>query len=115
VFGATGATGSKVVERALALGHEVVAIVRARAIPPVTGLRVFRAGVLDAASLIGSVEGADAVIRWIGPAKNFSPGTVASQGTSNIVTACQRADVRRFVMQSGITLSQGDELSVANR
>jgi hypothetical protein len=55
------------------------------------------------------------VISCIGPAKNFSPGTVVSEGTSNIIAACQRSGVRRFVMQSGITLSQGNELSIGNR
>jgi len=116
VLGATGSTGSKVAEQALASGYEVAAIVRRpQAIAQATGLRVFRADVLDGASLVGSVEGTDAVISCIGPAKNFSPGTVVSQGTSNIVAACQRARVRRFVMQSGITLSEGDELSVGNR
>ena len=78
-------------------------------------LKAFRADVLDGASLVGSVEGANAVISCIGPAKNFSPGTVVSEGTSKIVAACQRAGVRRFVMQSGITLSKGDELSIGNR
>ncbi len=137
VFGATGSTDRKVVERALASGHEVAAIVRRpQAIVPAMGLRVLRADVLDGASLVGSVEGADAVISCIGPAprmerirhepklrslqvesivRNFSPGTVVSQGTSNIVAACQSAGVHRFVMQSGITLSEGNELSVANR
>lgn len=88
---------------------------RPQAIAPAKGLRVFRADVLDGTSLVGSVDGADAVISCIGPAKNFSPGTVVSQGTSNIVAACQSAGVHRFVMQSGITLSEGNELSVANR
>ena len=116
VFGATGATGRKVVARALASGHEVVAIARRpQAIKPAPNLKVFRADVLDAASFVEAVEDADAVISCIGPAKNLSPGTVVSNGTSNILAACQIARVRRFVMQSGITLSKGDELSVANR
>lgn len=58
---------------------------------------------------------ADAVISCIGPAKNFSPGTVVSRGTSNIVAACQRAGVRRFVMQTVSRSAKGNELSVANR
>ena len=88
---------------------------RPQAIAHAPCLKVFRADVLDGANLVGSVESADAVISCIGPAKNFSPGTVVSEGTSNIVAACQRAGVRRFVMQRGITLSEGDELSVGNR
>lgn len=116
VFGATGATGSKVVARALASGHEVVAIARRpQAVKPRSNLKVFRADVLAAASLVEAVEGAAAVISCIGPAKNLSPGTVVSKGTSNIMAACQRAGVRRLVMQSGITVSEGSELSIVNR
>jgi len=116
VLGATGSTGKKVIERGLALGHEMVAIARRpEAITPAARLRVFRADVLDGASLNVPVGGANAVISCIGPANNFSPGIVMSEGISNIVAACQQAGIRRFVMQSGITLSEGTELSVANR
>ena len=115
VFGAAGSTGSKVVERALASGHEVAAIVRRpQAIAKATGLR----GVSRRRARCRQpcrISRRCGVISCVGPAKNFSLGTVVSEGTSNIVAACQRAGVRRFVMQSGITLSEGDELSVGNR
>jgi uncharacterized protein YbjT (DUF2867 family) len=116
VFGATGATGRQVVARALALGHEVVAVVRRpETVPSAARLTVRKGDVLDASSLVGTVDGADAVISCIGPTKNLSPGTVMSQGVPNIIAACQRAEVRRLVLQSGITLSSGEELSVTDR
>lgn len=55
------------------------------------------------------------VISCIGPTRNFSSGTVMSEGISNLLVACQGAGVKRFVMQSGIGLSDGKELSVLNR
>jgi uncharacterized protein YbjT (DUF2867 family) len=116
VFGATGATGGQVLARALALGHEVVAVARRpEAVPPAARLTVRKADVLDAPSLAGAVEGVDAVVCCIGPTKNFSPGTILSEGVPNILAACERAAVRRLVLQSGITLSDGAELSLPDR
>ncbi|WP_269085361.1 NAD(P)-dependent oxidoreductase [Peribacillus muralis] len=66
-------------------------------------------------SIVKSITDTDAVISCIGPTKNFSPGTVMSEGIPNILAACERAGIKRFVMQSGITLSNGKELSPLNR
>src|SRR5262249_1649217 len=41
--------------------------------------------------------------------------TVMSVGVSNIVAGCQKAGVKRLVLQSGITLSDGRQLSMLNR
>jgi hypothetical protein len=38
-----------------------------------------------------------------------------SVGVANILTGCKRANVRRFIMQSGIGLSDGHELSWLSR
>ncbi len=38
-----------------------------------------------------------------------------SQDVTNIVRACEQAGNRRFVFQSGILMSDGGELSLANR
>jgi putative NADH-flavin reductase len=116
VIGATGATGRKVIERALELGHEVVAVARRpEVITPMARLKVRQGDVLDAPSIAKSIADTDAVISCIGPTRNFSPGTVMSEGISNILEACQSAEVKRFVMQSGIGLSDGKELSALNR
>lgn len=132
VIGATGATGKKVVERALELGHEVVAVARRpEVIAPTARLSVRQADVLDMPSIAKALADTDAVISCIGPTrnfssgtvksegisnilKNFSPGTIMSEGISNILSACQSAGVKHFVMQSGIGLSDGKELSALN-
>ncbi|WP_128100901.1 NAD(P)-dependent oxidoreductase [Paenibacillus sp. DCT19] len=138
VIGATGGTGRKVMERALELGHEVVAIARRpEMIPPLEGLTIRQGDVFDESSLVRAIAGAEVVISCIGPpsnvspdaakkflnlragmnvmAANFSPGTVMSEGMPNMIAASQRAGVKRLIMQSGINLSNGRELSPVHR
>ncbi|GLX69649.1 NAD(P)-dependent oxidoreductase [Paenibacillus glycanilyticus] len=134
VIGATGATGKKVLERALELGHEVIAVVRRpEAIPPLEQLTVRQGDVFDVNSIVQAIAGTDVVITCIGPTSknskgsgistgilsimkaNFSPGTVMSEGIPNIICACQRAGVKHLVMQSGLGLSDGKELTLINR
>lgn len=138
IIGATGGTGRKVIERALELGHEVVVVARRpEVLSPAEGLTVRQGDVFDVSSLVKAIAGADVVISCIGPpsnlspdsakknfrniragmnvmAANFSPGTVMSEGIPNIAAACHRAGVKRLVMQSGINLSDGKELSFVN-
>lgn len=121
-------------ERALELGHEVVAVARRpEVIPPAERLSTRQGDVLDASSMAKAIAGTDVVISCIGPTKNFppgtfmskgipnmlaanfSPGTVMSEGIPNILAACKRAGVKRLVMQSGIGLTDGKELSAVNR
>jgi hypothetical protein len=70
--------------------------------------------VLDGASLVGSVEGADSVISCIGPTKNFlaSDSGVARNGEYPVcMSTCRRTPFRHAKR----TLSDGEELSVGNR
>lgn len=112
VFGATGGTGKNIVERALAAGHEVVAVARKpEAVAPKERLTVHKGDVLDGASLAAAVAGCDAAISAIGPTDNGKPGTLLSEGTKNMVAACTAAGVKRFVFESGMICSDGRELS----
>lgn len=98
VIGATGATGRKVMERALELGHEVVAVARRpEVITPAERLSTRQGDVFDASSMAKAIAGTDVVISCIGPTKNFSPGTFMSQEsrislrqTSRRVPSCRR-------------------------
>ncbi|HSX71346.1 MAG TPA: NAD(P)H-binding protein [Pseudomonas sp.] len=125
VFGATGATGRHVVSQALAAGHEVIAIARDPGkVAPRPNLIVRAGDVLDAESLRESCRGAEVVISCIGPSSspgagaitnNLRPGKTMSIGTVNMVAAAEAAGVRRFVFQSGIGLSDGSEMTAADR
>jgi putative NADH-flavin reductase len=116
VVGATGATGRRVVKHALAQGHFVTAVARRpERLPAADRLSFVRADVLSPGGMRGALDGMEAVISCIGPEKNLSPGTVMSVGVASILSECKRANVRRFILQSGIGLSDGRELSCPNR
>ncbi len=116
VVGATGATGRSVVKHALAQGHIVTAVARhPERLSSADRLSFVRGDVLSPGGLTGSFDGVEAVISCIGPEKNLSPGTLMSVGVASILNECKCANVRRFVMQSGIGLSDGRELSWLSR
>src|ERR1700720_3068189 len=78
IFGATGATGTCLTRQALAAGHEVTAVVRDPSRLPVPAqprLRTVIADVMDPASIIPAIAGADAVISAVGP-RGTGPTTV---------------------------------------
>lgn len=101
VFGATGTTGSAVVERALELGYTVTAFVRSPEKVTIQhpNLTIFQGDVLDAVSVEMAVQGQDAVISSLGAGLN---GTIRSQGTLNIIRAMEKHNVRRFISQSSL-------------
>ena len=102
VFGATGKTGRRVLERALAAGYPVRALVRsperlARSHPALT---VVQGDVLDPSAVDRTIAGADVVLALFGQVKG-SPTTLQADGTRNIVRSMQRHGVRRIVTLSG--------------
>jgi putative NADH-flavin reductase len=116
VVGATGATGRSVVRLALAQGHLVTAVARhPERVSPAEHLTVVRADVLAVDGLRGAFDGVDVVISCIGPDRNLSPGALMSVGIANILAECAHSHVHRFIMQSGIGLSDGHELSWISR
>lgn len=116
VVGATGTTGRRVVTQALAQGHAVTAVARhPERLSSAGRLFLVQGDVLAPGGLAGAFAGIDAVISCIGPEKNLSPGTLMSDGVASILAECKRANVRRFIMQSGIGLSDGRELSCPSR
>jgi nucleoside-diphosphate-sugar epimerase len=103
IFGANGGSGKRLVDVALAAGHDVVAAVRSPdKVAAKEKLRAVKADVLDRASVMAAVEGADAVLSTIGPTDNKNPGTLLSEGTKNMVAACEEKKVARFVWESGL-------------
>jgi putative NADH-flavin reductase len=110
IFGATGATGTSLVQQALTAGHDVTAVVRdpARlAIPARHRLRIVTADVLDAAAISPAVDGEDAVISAVGPGTGAS--TLRQDGTHSIIQAMQKTGTRRLLIVSGsIVADEGD-------
>ncbi|WP_210506344.1 NAD(P)-dependent oxidoreductase [Naasia sp. SYSU D00057] len=102
LFGATGKTGRRVLDRALRAGHDVRALVRDPANLDVASprLTVIGGDVLDPRAVAETVAGADAVLSLFGQVKG-SPATLQADGTRNIVAAMRHSGVRRLVTLSG--------------
>jgi len=100
VFGATGPTGSLVLERALVAGHTVTGFTRHAA--SLEGrhqrLRPHAGDVLDPDAVLRAVEGHDAVISVFGvPYDPLHAIEAYSTGTRNIVQAMREHAVQRYV------------------
>lgn len=102
VFGASGATGREVVERALDRGYSVRAFVR----KPIkfeirhANLELMAGDVTDPAPVERAVEGSDAVVSALGSGNSLGSHPALSDGIQNIIQSMQRVGVRRFVYLS---------------
>ncbi|MBW0102308.1 NAD(P)-dependent oxidoreductase [Pseudonocardia sp. KRD291] len=103
VFGATGGTGSHVVEQAVAGGHEVTVVARDPARlaerSRAAGVRVVTAGFDRSELLDAAVHGQDAVISALGT-NGKGPVSVCTDGLVAITGSMQRSGVRRLVVVS---------------
>jgi len=109
IFGAAGATGRIVVERALAQGYEVTAFDRLTA--PLTiqhpKLTLIQGDIFNLAQVEVAIAGQDAVISVLG----VRPGVtspVCSEGTKNIIAAMYKLGIKRFISQSAFAVAALD-------
>jgi putative NADH-flavin reductase len=107
VLGASGGTGSKIVELAREEGHDVTAIVRT------ANGRDTVADVMDPDSIGPHVAGADAVVSAIGSRSLRRPTSVQTDSTESLVRAMKAHGVRRLVVvsNSGMIVDGDDPLS----
>lgn len=113
VFGASGATGRKVVDQALEAGHEVSVLVRN---PSAFGVRHERLEVVvgdfgEMERVEGVVRGQDAVISALGTNRR-GPVTVCSDGVRAILKAMDKHGVRRLLVVSVYGASAGRDRSM---
>lgn len=117
VFGATGRTGRRVVERALEAGHEVIAFTRDRAKAPWSHerLRVVEGDARNPDDVDRAVHGADVVVSVLAPWEN-KPGYPITSATANIVRSMREQGVSRLIASTGagVTFPQ-DEPKILNR
>lgn len=99
VFGATGRTGRRVVERALDNGHHVTGIARTPSKLELTheSLYLEQGDVLDYESFADLLQGQDAVISTIGKESYLSRVTLYSEGITNIVRGMNEHGVSRLI------------------
>ncbi|MFD4182582.1 NAD(P)-dependent oxidoreductase [Rhodococcus sp. NPDC058514] len=100
IFGATGRTGGRLVQQALAAGHQVTAVVRGpHSIPGGPGLRVVTADVMNPNDIADAIRGADAVVDTIG-SRDAGPTSVATEAALSITKAMESVGVRRLILIS---------------
>jgi uncharacterized protein YbjT (DUF2867 family) len=112
VVGGTGMLGGQVIAELLSRGKQVRALVR----PTSDATQLERAGVviargdmMDPASLLKAMDGADAVISTAAGYTRHSKGDtdeIDTIGNRNLADAASRAGVRRFVLTSILTCDQ---------
>ncbi|MER8692873.1 SDR family oxidoreductase [Mesorhizobium opportunistum] len=104
VLGATGATGRLIVSKALAAGHDVVALVRSKAkAEHLTGAELVEGDARDPAALTRAIAGCDAVVSSLGTAMSpFRKVTMLSTATRALVGVMERQNIRRLVSITGL-------------
>ena len=111
IFGASGATGTCLVRKALDAGHEVTAVVRDPArltVPAQPQLHVITGDVMDPASISPAVADAGAVITAIAP-HGTGPSTLRQDSTRSIIQAMDKTGARRLQFISGSIVTDEGE------
>jgi putative NADH-flavin reductase len=111
VFGASGRTGSKLIQQALARGQEVVAFVRdGSKVRPRERLILVEGDARDPAAVERAIAGSDAVISVLSlPRPEDEPAY--SEATRIVVEAAERAGARRIVLTANNTVFSDRELT----
>lgn len=108
VLGATGHTGTHVVDIALSRSHEVTAFVRSpqKIVRRDPRLKIVAGDPLDADQLAKHIVGHDAVLSALGvrPPQAFRPHSVVGECAASTVAAMTRAQVDRIVLVSAAVL-----------
>ena len=111
VLGATGPTGTQLVEQALAAGHHVTALARSPEKLTITNpnLHVVQGDATDRAAVSQAMKGADAVISTLG-----AKGSVIAAAARAIVAVAKQEGPQRIVMLSSFAVAR-DRLKAASK
>ncbi len=103
VLGAAGATGTPLVEQALAAGHRLTALVRPGQKLTITDpdLHVVEGDATDRAAVSEAMNGGDAVISVLG-----ARGPVMAEATRAVVDAAEQEGPERVVMLSSFGVAR---------
>jgi len=111
IFGATGATGQKVVEQALAQDYQVSGFVRNPSKMQIKDkdLELMQGDVLNFEHVSSAVKGQDAVVCCLGmPASDKS--TLRADGTANIIKAMKKHGVQRLICQTSLGFADSKKI-----
>lgn len=98
LFGATGETGQLLIEKTLAVGHNVTVFARTPSKISVKNerLTVVKGELTELSNIEKAVQGADAVISILGPTRE-TKGLVIADGIKNIISAMEKNGVKRLI------------------
>jgi putative NADH-flavin reductase len=111
VLGANGKTGSLVVDRAVAMGHEVSVLVRRAGLSSKSGVQVIIGDALKAADVLRAMDQQDAVVECIGGTSPWKDQTLERDAMQNIVAAMKASATRRLVVVSAMGVGESAEQS----
>jgi putative NADH-flavin reductase len=100
VFGATGKTGSLVVDRALAKGHAVTVLVRDPAKFTNPNVRVRKGSATNESDVLSAMIGQQAVIESIGGTTPYKATTLETSSIRYIIASMRTANVPRLITVS---------------
>jgi uncharacterized protein YbjT (DUF2867 family) len=102
VLGGTGGTGRLIVRDAMAKGHSVVALVRAKTRSDLSGAELIEGDVRDEATLVRALVGCDAVVSALGTGVGFRDVDLLTVATRALVAAMTRTGVHRLICISAL-------------
>ncbi|MFD4356204.1 NAD(P)-dependent oxidoreductase [Nocardia sp. NPDC058518] len=106
VFGSTGTGGSAVVTKVLERGHDVTVLARSQASADKAphGVRVVRGDAVDPAAIERTLDGADAVIQYLGVGGlgDGKPNTLVPDATRVIIEEMRAQGIERLVCASNM-------------
>lgn len=104
IFGASGKTGTLVIEEALSSGYDVIAYVRTKesikSVHP--NLKVAVGQLNEKDKLKSAIIGSDACISTLGGASMTKHSPQIMEGIDNIISIMEEVNVRRFIYMSSI-------------
>jgi len=112
IIGGTGSTGKEFIKLALESNYIVTSVERNPKQKNSDKLKVIKGDVTDLESLIEAFKDIDIVISCFGPSNHKQVGNLMSEGTINIVKACEKNKVKRFVFMSGCVQADPNEFSI---
>lgn len=108
VTGGTGFVGHEILRQLLAAGHSVRALVRPgseKKLLPDEQIKIHHGDVCDPETLVGALEGCEAIIHLVGiirefPGKGITFQKLHVEATGNLLAAAEAQGVRRFLQMS---------------
>jgi putative NADH-flavin reductase len=106
VFGGSRGTGQRLIEKAVAEGHDITALARRPEVlrERFPGIRVIMGDVFNLESVIATVRGSDAVVSTLGFVGRSKETRIYSEGVLNVARAMDQLGPRRLIV---LAASQG--------